>query len=46
MESLVLLQEATNILRIEPHMKSTLEAKINELTHLLDATAEEPTFET
>nr|XP_021189756.2 SET domain-containing protein SmydA-8 [Helicoverpa armigera] len=41
MESLTLLQEATNILRIEPSMKDTLETKISELTQLLDATAPE-----
>ncbi|XP_075980489.1 SET and MYND domain containing, arthropod-specific, member 2 [Anticarsia gemmatalis] len=38
MESMVLLQEATNILRVEPHMKGALEAKIQELTSLLDET--------
>ncbi|XP_022822822.1 protein msta [Spodoptera litura] len=41
MESLVLLQEATNILKVEPHMKTTLESKISELTSLLDTTAAE-----
>ncbi|CAH0588908.1 unnamed protein product [Chrysodeixis includens] len=41
MESMVLLQEATNILRVEPYMKDTLEAKINDLTNFLDATAAE-----
>lgn len=41
MESLVLLQEATNILRVEPHMKDILEVKIQELTSLLDATEPE-----
>ncbi|XP_030026011.1 SET domain-containing protein SmydA-8 [Manduca sexta] len=36
MESMVLLQEATNILRVEPHMKEVLEQKILELTSQLD----------
>ncbi|KAJ0174501.1 hypothetical protein K1T71_009609 [Dendrolimus kikuchii] len=36
MESMVLLQEATNILHIEPHMKDTLEKKIRELASQLD----------
>lgn len=38
MESMVLLQEATNILRVEPHMRDALEAKILELSSQLDAT--------
>ncbi|CAG9788861.1 unnamed protein product [Diatraea saccharalis] len=35
MESMVLLQEAANILRVEPEMRPTLEAKIEELTRFL-----------
>ncbi|XP_047535658.1 SET domain-containing protein SmydA-8-like [Vanessa atalanta] len=38
MESMVLLQEATNILRIEPHMKEILETKVQDLSNLLDTT--------
>ncbi|XP_023941139.2 SET domain-containing protein SmydA-8 [Bicyclus anynana] len=38
MESMTLLQEATRILRIEPHMKETLETKLQELSTLLDST--------
>ncbi|XP_045451337.1 SET domain-containing protein SmydA-8 [Melitaea cinxia] len=38
MESMVLLQEAANILRIEPHMKTVLETKVQELSNLLDNT--------
>ncbi|CAH2044084.1 unnamed protein product, partial [Iphiclides podalirius] len=37
MQSMALLQEAANILRIEPHMIETLETKVNELTCQLDA---------
>lgn len=36
MESMVLLQEATNILRVEPHMRDALEAKIVELSSQLE----------
>lgn len=36
MESMVLLQEATNILRVEPYMQETLEAKIQDLTSQLE----------
>lgn len=36
MESMVLLQEAANILKVEPHMRDALEAKIKELTNQLD----------
>ncbi|KAM3965788.1 SET domain-containing protein SmydA-8 [Aphomia sociella] len=36
MESMVLLQEATSILKVEPHMRDALEAKIQELASLLD----------
>ncbi|CAH2235071.1 jg14554 [Pararge aegeria aegeria] len=39
MESMTLLQEATNILRIEPHMKEILETKLQELSTLLDSTS-------
>ncbi|XP_072944835.1 SET domain-containing protein SmydA-8 [Epargyreus clarus] len=38
MESLVLLQDAMNILKVEPHMQPTLEMKLKELTSLLDST--------
>ncbi|XP_046969776.1 SET domain-containing protein SmydA-8 [Vanessa cardui] len=38
MESMVLLQEATNILRIEPHMREILEKKVQDLSNLLDST--------
>ncbi|XP_050347775.1 SET domain-containing protein SmydA-8 [Nymphalis io] len=38
MESMVLLQEATNILRIEPQMKEILETKVQDLSNLLDNT--------
>ncbi|XP_034834632.1 SET domain-containing protein SmydA-8 [Maniola hyperantus] len=38
MESMVLLQEATHILRIEPYMKEVLENKLQELSSLLDET--------
>ncbi|XP_004931692.3 SET domain-containing protein SmydA-8 [Bombyx mori] len=36
MQSMGLLQEATNILKVEPNMKETLEMKIQELNGLLD----------
>ncbi|XP_013179737.1 PREDICTED: protein msta, isoform A [Papilio xuthus] len=36
MQSMALLQEATNILRVEPHMVETLEAKVKELSNQLD----------
>ncbi|XP_059048714.1 SET domain-containing protein SmydA-8 [Achroia grisella] len=36
MESMVLLQEATNILKVEPYMRTALEAKIQELSSQLD----------
>lgn len=36
MESMVLLQEATNILRVEPHMREILERKIKELSDQLE----------
>nr|XP_013189670.1 unnamed protein product [Amyelois transitella] len=36
MESMVLLQEATNILRVEPHMRDALEAKIQDLSSQLE----------
>jgi hypothetical protein len=38
MESMILLQEAANILRVEPEMKPTLEAKIQDLSQQLDDT--------
>lgn len=38
MESMTLLQEATNILRVEPHMKEVLERKIQELSSQLNFT--------
>ncbi|XP_061718854.1 uncharacterized protein LOC133526315 isoform X2 [Cydia pomonella] len=38
MECMVLLQEAANILRVEPHMKDALEAKIQELASQLEVT--------
>ncbi|RVE47333.1 hypothetical protein evm_008014 [Chilo suppressalis] len=38
MESMTLLQEAANILRVEPEMRPTLEAKIQALTQLLEST--------
>lgn len=41
MESMVLLQEATSILRIEPHMKEILERKIQELSNQLELTQAE-----
>ncbi|XP_052755151.1 SET domain-containing protein SmydA-8 [Galleria mellonella] len=37
MESMVLLQEATNILKVEPDMRTALEVKIQELSSQLDA---------
>lgn len=36
METMVILEEATNILKVETHMRDTLEAKIRELSGLLD----------
>ncbi|XP_068617853.1 SET domain-containing protein SmydA-8 [Battus philenor] len=36
MQSMALLQEATNILRIEPHMIEALEIKVKELSNQLD----------
>ncbi|XP_011556296.3 SET domain-containing protein SmydA-8 [Plutella xylostella] len=41
MESMTLLQEATNILRVEPYMRETLEAKIRELASQLEDKMEE-----
>lgn len=35
-ESMVLLQEATSILRVEPHMREILERKIQELAYQLE----------
>ncbi|KAI5638482.1 MYND finger domain-containing protein [Phthorimaea operculella] len=40
MESMVLLQEATNILQVEPHMRDALEAKIQELAAQLEETSD------
>lgn len=37
MQSMTLLQEAMNILKVEPHMIETLEAKVKELSNQLDA---------
>ncbi|XP_022118009.2 SET domain-containing protein SmydA-8 [Pieris rapae] len=39
MESMVLLQEAVNILKVEPHMKDALEEKVQELSMLLETTS-------
>lgn len=36
MESMVLLQEAANILRVEPGMKEIIETKIQEVAQQLD----------
>lgn len=42
MESMTFLQEATNILRVEPYMQETLEAKIQDLVcQLEDKTSNE-----
>ncbi|XP_049876331.1 SET domain-containing protein SmydA-8-like [Pectinophora gossypiella] len=41
MQSMALLQEATNILRVEPHMRDSLEAKIMELSRELDLTSDD-----
>lgn len=38
MESMALLQEATDILNIEPYMKETLETKVQDLKAMLDLT--------
>ncbi|CAK1555582.1 unnamed protein product [Leptosia nina] len=39
MESMILLQEATNILKVEPHMKETLEQKVRELSLFINSTS-------
>ncbi|XP_050677189.1 SET domain-containing protein SmydA-8 [Leptidea sinapis] len=39
MESMVLLQEAVQILKVEPQMKLILEQKVNELATLIDSTS-------
>ncbi|CAH0725550.1 unnamed protein product, partial [Brenthis ino] len=39
MESMALLQEATNILKTEPHMKQTLETKVQDIKAMLDWTS-------
>ncbi|CAG4991328.1 unnamed protein product [Colias eurytheme] len=39
MESMVLLQEATNILKVEPYMRETLEEKVKTLSSLIDTTS-------
>lgn len=36
METMALLEEATNILKVEPHMRETLESKIKTLSTQLD----------
>lgn len=41
MECMTLLQEAVNILRVEPHMRTELEAKVKELSSQLDITIDE-----
>lgn len=39
MESMVLLQEAVNILKVEPHMRNALEEKVQELSTLMETTS-------